>query len=233
MLRAFNTSLSSQRIDYTNRELIAYLMPSEWDDRQNRKIGRLTKLAKFRYSAVMENIDYDPTNRRFERLKRSAKFRYSATMDELGLVTERGLNKSRATELATALGHRACSQGTKVLYLNAQKLLAQTKMARLDGSAFKLFGPIEKAALLILDNFGLAHLDKKQQRDLMEIIADRHGRSSTIIASHLPVASWHDIIGEATIMETILDRLLHTSYWIELKRKSQRKKLWFFNLIFV
>ena len=98
-------------------------------------------------------------------------------------------------------------------------------MIHLDGSALKLFGPIEKAALLVLDDFGLAHLDKKQQRDLMEIIADRHGRSSTIIASHLPVASWHNIIGEATITDAILDRLVHTSYWIELKRKSQRKKL--------
>jgi len=90
-------------------------MQSVWDDRQNRKIGRLTKSAKFRYSAVMENIDYDPTSRRFERLKRSAKFRYSATMDELGFVSERGLNKSQVTELVTALGQRACSQGTKVL----------------------------------------------------------------------------------------------------------------------
>jgi len=90
---------------------------------------------------------------------------------------------------ALLLSGNTCSQGTKVLYFNAQKLLAGTKMARLDGSAFKFFGRIAKAGLLILDDFGLANLDKKQQMDLMEIIEDRHGRSSTIIASQLPVAN--------------------------------------------
>ncbi|WP_026812952.1 MULTISPECIES: ATP-binding protein, partial [Arenibacter] len=78
---------------------------------------------------------------------------------------------------------------------------------------------------LILDDFGLAHLDRKQQMDLMEIIEDRHGRSSTIIASQLPVGSWYDIIGEASIADAILDRLVHTSHRIELKGESLRKKL--------
>ncbi len=98
-------------------------------------------------------------------------------------------------------------------------------MARIDGSIFKLFGRIAKVDLLILDDFGLANLDKKQQMDLMEIIEDRHGRSSTIIASQLPVASWYEIIGEQTIADAILDRLVHTSHRIELKGNSLRKKL--------
>jgi len=199
---------------------------------------------------LLQAEDEDRADRRFERLRRSAKFRYSATMEELRFGADRGLNKSQITELATgryidkgesilitgatgcgksfiasALGHRACSKGTKVLYFNAQKLLAGTKMARLDGSAVKLFDRIAKAGLLILDDFGLANLDKKQQMDLMEIIEDRHGRASTIIASQLPVASWYDVIGEATIADAILDRLVHTSHRIELKGKSQRKKL--------
>ena len=199
---------------------------------------------------LLQAEDEDRADRRFERLKRSAKFRYSATMEELRFGADRGLNKSQVTELATgryidkgesvlvtgatgcgksyiasALGHRACSQGTKVIYFNAQKLLIKTKMARLDGSAFKLFDRIAKAGLLILDDFGLSNLDKKQQMDLMEIIEDRHGRASTIIASQLPVASWYNIIGEATIADAILDRLVHTSHRIELKGESQRKKL--------
>jgi len=199
---------------------------------------------------LLQAEDEDRADRRFERLRRSARFRYSATIEELTFGADRGLNKSQVTELATggyiakgesvlitgatgcgksfiasALGHRACSQGTKVLYFNAQKLLAGTKMARLDGSAFKLFDRIAKAGLLILDDFGLANLDKKQQMDLMEIIEDRHGRASTIIASQLPVASWYDVIGEATIADAILDRLVHTSHRIELKGKSLRKKL--------
>ena len=192
----------------------------------------------------------DRNNRRFERLKRSAKFRYSATIEEFNFEASRGLNKSQITELAmgnylskgesilitgatgcgksfvaSALGHRACSQGFKVLYYNIQKLLIQTKMARIDGSIFKLFDKIAKAGLLILDDFGLAHLDKQQQMDLMEIIEDRHSKSSTIIASQLPVAKWYEIIGEATIADAILDRLVHASHRIELKGESLRKKL--------
>ncbi len=97
-------------------------------------------------------------------------------------------------------------------------------MARLDGSVFKLFDRIAKAGVLILDDFGLAHLDKKQQMDLMEIIEDRHSKASTIIASQLLVASWYEVIGEATIADAILDRLVHTSHRIELKGESLRKK---------
>ena len=101
----------------------------------------------------------------------------------------------------------------------------QTKMARINGSFLRLFDKLAKAGLLILDDFGLAHLHKKQQMDLMEIIEDRHAKSSTIIASQLPVGNWYDVIGEATIADAILDRLVHTSHRVELKGESLRKKL--------
>lgn len=190
------------------------------------------------------------THNRFERLKKSAQFRYQATVEELNLETSRGINTTQITELvqgryldkgesilitgatgcgksflASALGHQACSQGHKVLYFNTQKLLMKTKMAHLDGSFMKLYDKLAKANLLILDDFGISHLDKKQQMDLMEIIEDRHARYSTIIASQLPVGSWYEIIGEATIADAILDRLVHTSHRIELKGESLRKKL--------
>ncbi len=199
---------------------------------------------------LLQGEQEDRINRRFERLKRGAKFRYSATIEELIYENTRGLNKSQITELATgnylnkgesilvtgatgcgksfaasALGHRACSQGIAVLYFNIQKLLLKIKMARIDGSVFKLFDKIAKAGLLILDDFGLTHLDKKQQMDLMEIIEDRHAKKATIIVSQLPVTSWYEIIGEATIANAILDRLVHSSHRIELKGKSLRKKL--------
>lgn len=189
-------------------------------------------------------------HKRFERLKKSAQFRYQATVEELNLETSRGINTTQITELVTgtylekgesilitgatgcgksflasALGHQACGQGHKVLYFNTQKLLMKTKMTRIDGSFLKFFDKLAKANLLILDDFGLSHLDKKQQMDLMEIIEDRHGKSSTIIASQLPVGSWYEIIGEATIADAILDRLVHTSHRIELKGESLRKKL--------
>lgn len=104
------------------------------------------------------------------------------------------------------------------------KLLIKTKMARIDGSVYKLFEQLSKTDLLIMDDFGLTHLEKQQQMDLMEIIEDRHARKATIIASQLPVASWYDIIGEETIADAILDRLVHTSHRIELKGESLRKK---------
>lgn len=199
---------------------------------------------------LLQAEDQDRTNRRFERLQKSAKFRYQATIEELSLDTSRGINTSQITDLTTgnylkkgesilitgstgcgksflasALGHQACSQGNKVLYFNTQKLLMQTKMSRIDGSFLKLFEKLGKANLLILDDFGLSHLDKQQQMDLMEIIEDRHNVSSTIIASQLPVGSWYEVIGEATIADAILDRLVHTSHRIELKGESLRKKL--------
>lgn len=199
---------------------------------------------------LLQAESQDRTNRRFERLTKTARFRYQASIEELNFNTSRGINTSQVTELATggylakgesvlitgstgcgksflasALGHQACSQGSKVLYFNTQKLLMQTKMSRLDGSFLKFFEKLAKANLLILDDFGLSHLDKLQQIDLMEIIEDRHGQSSTIIASQLPVGSWYEIIGEATIADAILDRLVHTSHRIELKGESLRKKL--------
>lgn len=114
--------------------------------------------------------------------------------------------------------------GKKVLYFNLQKLLQRTKIARLEGSMHKLLDRIAKADLLILDDFGLVNLDQQQRLDLMEIIEDRHARSSTIIASQLPVASWYDVIGEDTIADAVLDRIVHTSHRIELKGESLRKK---------
>nr|WP_312717054.1 ATP-binding protein [Sphingobacterium multivorum] len=126
--------------------------------------------------------------------------------------------------LSSALGHHACTQGYKVMYFNLQKLLLKTKMARREGTLHKLMDRISKTDLLIVDDFGLVNLDQQQRLDLMEIIEDRHAKASTIIASQLPVASWYDVIGEDTIADAILDRLIHGSYRIELKGESLRKK---------
>lgn len=126
--------------------------------------------------------------------------------------------------LASALGHHACSQGYKVVYYNLQKLLLKTKMSRIDGTIYKFFEKLSRTDLLILDDFGLTHLEQQQRMDFMEIIEDRHACKATIIASQLPVASWYDVIGENTIADALLDRMVHTSYRIELKGESLRKK---------
>ncbi|MCK9453504.1 MAG: IS21-like element helper ATPase IstB [Bacteroidales bacterium] len=187
--------------------------------------------------------------KRFDRLQKNAHFRYQASIEELHLDSSRGIDKALITHLATgtylskgesvlitgstgcgksflasALGHQACAQGYKVLYFNVQKLMQRTKMARIEGTIFKFFEKTAKSDLIILDDFGLTHLDQQQQLDLMEIIEDRHGNASTIIASQLPVANWFDVIGEETIADAILDRLVHTSYRLELKGESLRKK---------
>lgn len=188
------------------------------------------------------------TNNRFERLRKNARFRYQASIEELNFDSSRGLDKSQVSELATgeyinkgesmlitgatgcgksflasAFGHHACAQGIKVTYFNVQKLLIKSKMARIDGSIYKFFEQLSKTKLLILDDFGLTHLEKQQQMDLMEIIEDRHARNATIIASQLPVANWYSIIGEETIADAILDRLVHTSHRINLQGDSLRK----------
>ena len=222
MLRAFNTSLSSQSIDYTNDELIAYLMQSEWDDRQNRKIERLTKTARFRYSALMENIDYGlDRNIDKNQINRFASCDFVKQKENILITGSTGAGKSY---MASAIGHQACSLGYKVMYFNTSKLFTMLKMSKADGSYVKQINKIEKQDLLIIDDFGLKGLDNINRHSFMEIIEDRHGKKSTIIASQLPVEAWYEIIGEQTIADAILDRLVHTAHRINIKGESMRKK---------
>jgi len=198
---------------------------------------------------LLQAEEDDRGDKRFERLQKSAHFRYQASIQELHMETSRGLDKSLVANLATgdyitkgeavlvcgstgtgksflasALGHHACSQGYKVAYYNLQKLLLKTKMSRIDGTIYKFFEKLSRTDLLILDDFGLTHLEQQQRMDFMEIIEDRHSNKATIIASQLPVANWYDVIGENTIADALLDRMVHTSYRIELKGESLRKK---------
>jgi len=198
---------------------------------------------------LLQEEKLDREQRRFDRLRKNAKFRYQASIEEVRIEASRGIDKAIITSMATgnyirngesiiitgasgcgksfiasALGHHACAQGFTTAYFNMQKLTKKLKIARLEGTLLSFLMKLEKIRLLILDDFGLTHLEKQQQLDLMEIIEDRHARHSTIIASQLPVASWFDIIGEPTIADAILDRLVHTSHRIELKGESLRKK---------
>jgi len=127
-----------------------------------------------------------------------------------------GVGKSN---LAFALGHQACQLGYRTLYSNAQKLFSKLKMMKADGSYSREVGKIEK-----YDHFGLQPLDNTARMILLEIIEDRHGRKSTIIGSQLPVAKWYEVIGDSTVADAILDRMVHTAHQIELKGESLRKK---------
>ena len=125
--------------------------------------------------------------------------------------------------IASALGHQACMSGYRALYFNAQKMFPQLNMSKADGTYLKQLARIEKHELLIIDDFGLQPLDANSRMMLLEVLEDRHGVKSTIMASQLPVASWYDVIGDSTIADAILDRLLNSSHRIELKGESMRK----------
>ena len=209
--------------DFTTDEVIAHLVQAEWDERYNRKLHRLLTQARFRYKASMEEIDYV-----FQRnLDKNTMLRLSTcdwiTKRQNVIITgSTGLGKSW---IASALGHQGCQHGYKVLYKNCIKLFDVLKIAKADGSYIKEMNKIEKLDLLILDDFGLKPLDNNQRLILLELLEDRHGKRSTIITSQLPVSKWYDIIGEPTISDAILDRLVHSSHRIELDGKeSMRKK---------
>ena len=225
MHRAFTTTMETggPSTGYTNDELVAYLVQCEWDDRHNRRIERLTKSARFRYTAVMEAIDYRPSRQLDKNLvRRLGSCGFIQKRENILITGSTGVGKSY---LASAIGHQACSMGRKVMYFNTAKLFTMLKTSKADGSYHKLINKLEKQDLLILDDFGLKPLDNINRHALMEIIEDRHGKKSTIIASQLPVSKWHDIIGEKTLADAILDRLVHTAHRIDIKGESMRRKL--------
>ena len=225
MHRAFTTTMETggPSTGYTNDELIAYLVQSEWDDRHNRRIERLTKSARFRYTAVMEAIDYRPSRQLDKNLvRRLGSCGFIQKRENILITGSTGVGKSY---LASAIGHQACSMGSKTMYFNTAKLFTLLKTSKADGSYPKQISKLEKQDLLILDDFGLKPLDNINRHALMEIIEDRHGKKSTIIASQLPVSKWHDIIGERTLADAILDRLVHTAHRIDIKGESMRRKL--------
>lgn len=199
------------------------LLQAEQDERINRRFERLKNNAKFRYQASIEEIQYDQ-NRTINKgqIVNLATCEYIEKGESILITGKTGSGKSF---LASAFGNQACIYGKSVAYFNTAKLMAKIKMSRMDGSLLKFFDKLAKTTLLILDDFGLIHLEQQQQFDLMEIIEDRHGRQATIIASQIPVDSWFEVIGEATIADAIIDRLVHTSHRIELKSKLSLREV--------
>lgn len=223
MSRSWQALLETrQHLELSLTEGLELLLQAEEQERKNKRFDRLQKHARFRYQASVEELQFDASRGLDKTLITALVTGEYVAKGEAVLIT--GATGCGKSFLASALGHQACSQGYKVVYHNLQKLLLKAKMARLDGSIIKLFDSLAKANLLIIDDFGLTHLDQQQQLDLMEIMEDRHGKSATIIASQLPVANWYDVIVEETIADAILDRLIHLSYRIELKGESLRKK---------
>ena len=132
-----------------------------------------------------------------------------------------GLGKSW---IACALGHKACRDKRSVLYHRVPRLFEALALARGDGRYGRLLKTLGRVQLLILDDWGLSVLSAPERRDLLEILDDRHGRASTIVTSQIPVETWHDVIGDPTLGDAILDRLVHNAHRLQLAGESMRKK---------
>lgn len=223
MTAAFRSVIAEERMaTLTTDELVAMLIEAEWDDRNNRRIDRNLRNARFRYRANLQQTHFD-INRNLDKnlFMRLAECSFIDKSENVLITGSTGIGKSY---IASALGNQACTIGYKVIYANSNKLFARLKMAKADGSYIKEIARIERQDLLILDDFGLQPFDSYSRAALMEIVEDRHGKKSTIIASQLPVTGWHDVIGEATLADAILDRIVHDAHRIELVGESLRKR---------
>ncbi|WP_423819689.1 IS21-like element helper ATPase IstB [Salinimicrobium sp. TIG7-5_MAKvit] len=207
--------------DITADEYLALLTDHEWEDRQNRKIERLFKQANFRQKASLAEVNY-ASNRNLDKnmFVRLGSLDFIAKKENLILTGASGVGKSY---LAQALGHQACMMEYKTIYSNTARLFKKLKLSKIDGTYLKELNKLLKADLLILDDFGLQAFDNHARETLMDIIDDRYNKTSTILSSQIPVSAWYDIIGEGTIADAILDRIVNSSHRIDLKGESLRK----------
>ncbi len=218
----FATSLQTREHQHiTADELLAFLIEAEYDYKRTKRIKTALKNAKFRYPASVEEISFGK-NRNLDKntFIRLADCSFIEKKENIIITGPTGVGKSY---LACALGHQACAMGYKVRYYNMSKLFSMLKMSKADNSYLKEMTRLEKQQVLILDDFGLHPFDSITCISLLEIIEDRHGKSSTIISSQVPVNKWHELLGEKTLADAILDRIIHTSNRIELQGDSMRK----------
>ena len=223
MHNAFKTAIESGKTDhYTIDQFTSMLIDSEWDERHNRRIERSIKNARFHYKSNIESLNFE-VSRNLDRtlILRLADCEFVAKNQNVLITGSTGVGKSF---LGTALGYQACIEGFKVSYFNTSKLFAKLKIAKADGSYLKELAKLQRQDVLILDDFGLQALDGQNRITLLEIIEDRHNNGSIIVTSQIPVQGWYDIIGEKTIADAILDRLIHIVLRIELSGESMRKK---------
>lgn len=207
--------------DYTVDQYLALLVDQEWEYRYNKRIENLISSAGFRYPASIQDIDYT-ANRSLDRntFERLTLLDFIKRGENVIFTGATGTGKSY---LAQALGHHACSMQYKTLYFNFARLTDQVRLSKLEGNYMKLLTKIEKADLLIIDDFGLTAFDEHARNALMDIVEAKYDKSSIIIAAQIPVKCWHETIGEGTIADAILDRMVHASHRIELTGESMRK----------
>jgi DNA replication protein DnaC len=204
-------------------ERLELLLDQEQLMREQRKQERLVRQAKLKLSARVVEIDYQhPRNLQRAQLSRLAQGDWLARGQNLLITGPCGSGK---TYLGCALAHNACQQGYSVRYYRMSRLLLEVTQAKADGSYHKLLNQMAKIQLLILDDWGLETLQPAHRNDLMEIMDDRHGSSSTMVISQLPTDQWYASIGDNTLADAILDRLMHNAHRLELKGESMRKRM--------
>ena len=212
----------SQAADLGHAEWLALLLDREAANRNTKRFQVRLRSAKLRHGqAAIEDVDYR-TPRRLDKalFQQLAAGKWIAEHRNLLVTGPCGIGKSW---LACALAQKACRDGYTVYYARVPRLFADLELAHGDGRFARLFRTLVKADLLILDDWGPDRLTAGSRRDLMEIVEDRHGRGSTLITSQLPLDKWHDIIGEPTFADAILDRIVHNAYRLQLDGPSMRK----------
>jgi DNA replication protein DnaC len=223
MYQAFENALETRaHQNLTADELIAMLVEAEYDHRRNIRFKMNIHRARFRYQAFVEDVNYSVQRSLDKNLYlRLADCSFINRNENIIFTGPTGVGKSW---LASALGHQACLMGMKVRYFNISKLFTSLKMSKADASYLKEINKIEKHDLLILDDFGLHPIEASLRLALLDIIEDRHGKRSTIFVSQIPVNKWHELLGEQTVADAILDRVVHSSHRIELNGESMRKR---------
>lgn len=224
MAQAFETILEAgQSSQFTIDELLTNIVDTEWDDRKYRKRERLRKSAGFRYSASFAELDYS-SDRNLDK-NQMLRFSDCSWVREHRDIIITGATGSGKSFLGSALGHQSCDYGYSVKYYQTSRLFSELIEKKNEGNYHKILAKLLKTDLLILDDFGLTSFTNESRISLLDILEDRHGRKSTIFVSQLPVSSWHELIGDSTIADAIMDRVVYSSYRIELNAKfSMRDK---------